>query len=70
MTDEFDSIVDLRDGLSTNERAVLYCLNQIQREVGQRNVPTVMLYGRVAELVDISQGELQSILNRMVRRSQ
>jgi hypothetical protein len=30
------------------------------------NVPTVMLYGRVVELVDISQQEFQTILARMV----
>lgn len=65
MADGFDA----RDGLNAKERAVLYCLAQIQREVGQRNVPTGMLYGRVVELVDISQGELQTMLNRMVHRS-
>lgn len=61
-----DVIPDVRDGLTRKERAILYCLKQTQEEMGGRNVPTIMLYGRVCELVDISQVEFQSILNRMV----
>ncbi|MGB1090999.1 MAG: hypothetical protein ACPGYX_02655 [Oceanobacter sp.] len=61
-----DTIPDVRDGLTPKERTVLYCLKQTQEEMAGRNVPTIMLYGRVCELVDISQAEFQSILNRMV----
>lgn len=61
-----DCIPDARDGLTTKERAVLYCLQQTQKELGDRNVPTIMLYGRVVELVDMSQNEFQAILNRLV----
>ncbi len=64
--DNYDNIPDVRDGLNKKERAILYCLQQTQQELGGRNVPTIMLYGRVLELVDISQEEFQSILNRFV----
>ncbi|MCG8317359.1 MAG: hypothetical protein MI976_29425 [Pseudomonadales bacterium] len=59
-----DNIPDVRDGLTRKERAVLYCLHETQKELGDRNVPTVMLYGRVIEYVDMSVDELQSILQR------
>jgi len=55
---------DARDGLTHKERAILYCLQQAQRELKGRNVPTIMLYGRVVELVDISPEEFQLILSR------
>ncbi len=61
-----DNLPDVRDGLNRKERAILYCLHETQKELSGRNVPTVMLYGRVLELIDISQHEFQSILNRMV----
>lgn len=63
---EFDDIADVRDGLTQKERAILHCLQQTQQELGGRNVPTTMLYGRVVELVDISQQEFQTILSRFV----
>ncbi|HEY3700174.1 MAG TPA: hypothetical protein VGK97_12620 [Spongiibacteraceae bacterium] len=68
MTDSanFDGIPDVRDGLTKKERVILYCLQQAQQELGGRNVPTIMLYGRVVELVDIGQEEFQIILSRLV----
>lgn len=68
MTDplNFDNLPDVRDGLNKKERAILYCLQQAQQEMGDRNVPTIMLYGRVVELVDIGQEEFQTILSRFV----
>lgn len=65
-----DGIPDVRDGLTRKERAILYCLQQTQQELGGRNVPTIMLYGRVLELVDISKDEFQSILSRFVGLTQ
>ncbi len=62
----YTNIPDVRDGLTEKERAVLYCLQQAQQELGGRNVPTIMLYGRVVELVDISEAEFQAILTRFV----
>jgi hypothetical protein len=65
-SDDFSDIPDVRDGLTQKERAIMYCLQQAQQELGGRNVPTVMLYGRVVELIDISQAEFQTILSRFV----
>lgn len=61
-----DILPDVRDGLTRKERAVLYCLRETQNELNGRNVPTLMLYGRVVEKVDMSQAEFQTILTRMV----
>jgi len=62
----YDNLPDVRDGLTRKERVILYCLQAAQKELGNRNVPTIMLYGRVVEHVDISQDEFQTILSRMV----
>ncbi|MYM62904.1 hypothetical protein [Pseudomaricurvus sp. HS19] len=62
----YDNLPDVRDGLNRKERAILYCLQETQKELGGRNVPTIMLYGRVLELVDMSQQEFQEILSRFV----
>ncbi|MGB4246789.1 MAG: hypothetical protein WBJ75_03625, partial [Pseudohongiellaceae bacterium] len=59
-----DLIPDVRDGLTRKERVVLYCLRETQNELNGRNVPTLMLYGRVVEKVDMSQAEFQTILTR------
>ena len=64
-THTFDAIPDVRDGLTRKERIVLYCLDQVQKECGGRNVPTVMLYGRVVEHVAMTEQELQGILQRL-----
>ena len=63
---ELDNLPDVRDGLSRKERIVLYCIQQIQKELGGRNAPTAMLYGRVVEYVDMSEDELQAILQRLM----
>ena len=63
---QFANLPDVRDGLSRKERVVLYCLHQAQQELGGRNVPTAMLYGRVVEYVDMSEDELQGILQRLI----
>lgn len=64
--DPLDFIPDVRDGLTRRERVVLYVLHETQKELGGRNVPTVMLYGRVVEYIDMSVEELQSILQRLI----
>jgi hypothetical protein len=38
-----DSLPDIRDGLTHQERIVLQCLHDLQQERGGRNVPTGML---------------------------
>ena len=64
-THESENPPDVRDGLTRKERIVLHCLHQLQRERDGRNAPTVMLYGRVVEHVNMSEDELQLILQRL-----
>jgi len=64
--DNFNYLPDVRDGLTRIERIVLFCIEQIQKERDGRDVPTVMLYGRVVEHVNISEAELQAILQRLI----
>jgi hypothetical protein len=56
---------DVRDGLTRRERVVLYVLHQTQKERGDRNVPSVMLWGRVCEHFYISPEELSAMLARL-----
>ncbi|HET8706836.1 MAG TPA: hypothetical protein VFM46_11100 [Pseudomonadales bacterium] len=64
--DNYADLPDVRDGLTYNERLVLYCLHELQRERNDRNVPTAMLYGRVVEHINVSVNELQLILQRLI----
>lgn len=68
MRDSFDRIPDVRDGLTREERTVLYILNETQKERGGRNVPTAMLWGRVCEYFYISSEELSLMLARLGAR--
>jgi len=61
----FDDMPNVRDGLSRKERIVLYCLNYAQKELNGRNVSTAMLYGRVLEHINMSERELQNILQTL-----
>ena len=63
---DLDNIHDVRDGLTRKERIVLYCIDQLQKEQGGLNAPTTMLYGRVVEYIDISEHELQLILQKLM----
>ena len=67
---DLDNLSDVRDGLTRKERIVLYCIHQLQKERGGRNAPTVMLYGRVVEYMDMSENELQLILQRLSNYNQ
>ncbi len=57
---------DVRDGLTRLERAILFVLDETQRERGGAAVPTAMLYGRVLELVDVSVEQFQAVLERLI----
>lgn len=62
------SIPDVRDGLTREERVVLMVLHQLQKERGDRNVPTPMLWGRVCEHFHISPERLTELLARLGAR--
>jgi hypothetical protein len=47
---------------------VLYLLNQLQKERGDRNVPTAMLWGRVCEHFYVHPNELSEMLARLGAR--
>jgi hypothetical protein len=68
MKECFDKIPDVRDGLTREERVVLYVLNETQKERGDRNVPTAMLWGRVCEHFYISAENLSALLARLGAR--
>lgn len=63
-----DLLPDVRDGLTREERIVLYVLHETQKERGGRDVPTVMLWGRVCEHFYISPEELSEMLARLGAR--
>jgi len=58
----------VRDGLTRTERLLLTTLHELQREREGRGVPTMELWGRVVEKVELSQAELQAILSRLADR--
>ncbi len=62
---ELQQCPDVRDGLTREERVVLYVLHQTQKERGDRNVPTAMLWGRVCEHFYISPEDLSAMLARL-----
>ncbi len=63
-----DVIPDVRDGLTHQERIVLWVLSETQKERGDRNVPTAMLWGRVCEHFYIRPEDLSSMLARLGAR--
>ncbi len=65
---KYKNIPDVRDGLTREERVVLYVLHRTQEEHGDRNVPTAMLWGRVCEHFYISPEDLSLILARLGAR--
>jgi len=64
-SDEYNSFPDIRDGLTRKERIILTCIEQLQKELDGRNASTAMLYGRVVEYVDMSEEEMQLVLQRL-----
>jgi len=63
-----DVLPDVRDGLTREERIVLYVLHQTQKERGGRDVPTTMLWGRVCEHFYIDPKDLSEMLARLGAR--
>ena len=64
-----DQIPDVRDGLTRVERIILWKLHELQKERGDRNVPSALLWGHVCEHVYVSPEELQRILGRLAGRT-
>ena len=60
--DDYANLPDVRDGLTRKQRVVLYVLDQARKELGREFVPTVLLYGRVVEHINMSEAELYDIL--------
>ena len=60
-----DRIPSVDDGLTKVQRVVLMELARASSELGRPNVPTVMLYGRVVEQLDISEAELIETLRSL-----
>ena len=63
-----DRVPDLRDGLTRRERIVLQVLHEVQKERGERNVPTALVWGRVCEHFYISPEELSALLAQLGAR--
>lgn len=64
----YEALPDVRDGLTREERVILYVLQQTQKERGHRNVLTVMLWGRVCKHFYIGRSDLSEILARLGAR--
>lgn len=62
----FDELPDMRDGLTRLERVILVELAALQDERGGRDAPTLMLYGRVLEVIDVSKEDFQAALRRLI----
>ena len=64
-------IPDVRDGLTQLERTILFVLYDLRKEYGDRHIPTMLVYGRVVELLDCSTDQfslaLESAQNRIAR---
>jgi hypothetical protein len=63
-----DVVPDARDGLTRQERVVMYVLHELQKERGDRSVPTAILWGRVCEHFYISPEDLSLMLARLGAR--
>jgi hypothetical protein len=61
-------IPDVRDGLTREQRVVLHVLHQLQKERGDANVPTPLLWGRVCEYFYISPEALSEMLAQLGAR--
>jgi hypothetical protein len=66
--DPYPGVPDVRDGLTREERLVLHVLDGIQRERGERNVPTAQLWGHVCEHFYITPEDLAAMLARLGAR--
>ena len=66
--DRINCIPDVRDGLTREQRVILFCLHEAQQTRGDRAVPTLQLYGRVCEILPISKERFKTLLAQLVGR--
>jgi hypothetical protein len=59
---------DVRDGLTRLERIILAVLEETKQKFGGGSVPTITLYGRVLEHINVGQAEFHSALERLIGR--
>ena len=64
-----DLLPDVRDGLTRPQRVVLHALHALQREYGERSVPSAVLYGRVVQTLNLSPREFEALLAGLVGRA-
>ena len=68
LKDDLNHLPDVRDGLTREQRVILYTLYEAEKEMGGKRVPTLMLYGRVCERMPMSKDRFQSLLSELVGR--
>ena len=68
LRDELNSLPDVRDGLTREQRVILYTLYEAEKEMRGKRVPTLMLYGRVCERMPMSKDRFQALLSGLVGR--
>jgi len=69
MSSRYPNIPDVRDGLTEVERTILTVLYDARKEYGDRMIPTVLLYGRVVEILDLTWEEFHRALSRVTQLS-
>lgn len=62
---KYYNIPDVRDGLTELERVILHELYKLRKEMGDRFIPTILLWGRVVEAIDCAQEEVQHALTQL-----
>ncbi|MEE2786215.1 MAG: hypothetical protein VX589_02680 [Myxococcota bacterium] len=67
-TSNLDRLPDVRDGLTREQRVILHALHEAQKERPGKAVPTMMLYGRVASQISMSQNRFKALLAHLVGR--
>ena len=65
---EYNNIPDVRDGLTREQRGILYTLYEAEKERPGKAVPTLMLYGRVVERIPMSKERFKALLANLVGR--
>ena len=65
---EWDRLPDVRDGLTREQRVILYTLYEAEKERPGKRVPTLMLYGRVCERIPMTKERFKALLANLVGR--